>query len=188
MKNVIYTFAVLLLSASGFSQSSYLFETTPYGSRLAAKSEINPVTGYTTYSTINNLGIWETKATSVPNIFDKGASTLYTNDIFGGSNISSFSTTNIGGGSTIYSKSSAGGFSATDIIIPNYGGSSSIYSRNDAGSFVPSGYYSPSSGKGYINSSTSELPSTMMRNSIYSSLPSLPSFSNTFPSMPSLKF
>jgi hypothetical protein len=188
MKKVIYTFAVLLLSASGFAQSSYLFETTPYGSRVAAKSEINPVTGYTTYSTINNLGIWESKATSVPDLFDKGASTLYSNNIYGGLSISSFSTSNIGGGSTIYSKNSTGGFSASDIIIPNYGGTTSIYSRNDAGSFVPSGYYNPSSGQGYINSSTSELPSTIMRNSIYSSLPSLPSFSNTFPSMPSLKF
>ena len=82
MKKVIYTFAVLLLSASGFAQSSYLFETTPYGSRVAAKSEINPVTGYTTYSTINNLGIWETKGTSVPDLFDNGASTSGTSYIF----------------------------------------------------------------------------------------------------------
>ena len=187
MKKVFYTLAVLLVSLSGFSQSSYLFESTPYGSKVTAKSETNPVTGYTTYSTINNLGIWESKATSVPDLFEKGASTLYSNDIYGGLNISSFSTTNIGGGSTIYSKNSMGDFSPSDIIYPNYGGTYSIYSKNDAGSFVPSGYYNPSSG-GYLNSSSSQSSSTISTNSIYSSLPSLPSFSTSFPNLPTIKF
>ena len=81
-----------------------------------------------------------------------------------------------------------GDFTPIDIISPNYGGTYSIYSRNDVGSFAPSGYYNPTSGQGYMNSSTSELPSTKIRNSIYSSSPSLPSFSNTFPILPSLKF
>jgi hypothetical protein len=188
MKKVFYTLAVLIISGSVFSQSSFLFESTPYGSRLAAKSETNPVTGYTSFSTMNTLGIWETKATAVPNIYDRGASTLYSNDIYGGLNISSFSTTNIGGGATIYSKNNMGTFSPSEIISPNYGGTYSIYSRNDAGSFVPSGYYNPSSGQGYLNSSSSEAPSTIIRNSIYSSLPSLPTFSSSIPSLPSFKF
>ena len=194
MKKVIFTIAIILTSVIGFSQSSYFYETTSYGSRVAARADLNPVTGYTSYSVLNNIGMWEQKATSVPSSFDKGSSTLYYNDIYGSLNIASFSTTNLGGGSTIYSQNSYGGFSPSDIISPNYGGTYSIYSKSDAGSFIPSGYYNPNTGQGYIKSSSFDLPSIYNGNSIYSntiSLPSVPSFSNysnSIISLPSIKF
>lgn len=194
MKKGIYTFAILLISISGFSQSSFYYESSPYGSKITAKSDNNPVTGYTSYSVINNLGIWEQKAVSVPSTFDRGGSTLYYNDNFGSLNIASFSTSNIGGGSTIYSRNNTGGFSPSDIISPNYGGTYSIYSKSDMGNFIPSGYYNPSTGQGYIKSSSIEIPSIYSSNSIYSntislpSIPSLPNFSNSFPSLPAFKY
>lgn len=194
MKKAIYTIAILLLSASGFSQSSFLYESSPYGSRVTAKSDYNPVTGYTSYSVMNNLGIWEQKGVSVPNTLDKGASTLYNYDNFGISSISSFSSSNLGGGLTIYSKDKVGGFSPSDIISPNYSGTLSIYSRSEMGNFVPSGYYNPASGQGYIKSSLNEMPTIYSGNSIYSnsislpSIPSLPRLSNSLPSLPTFKF
>jgi hypothetical protein len=184
MKKAIYTIAILLLSASGFSQSSFLYESSPYGSRVTAKSDYNPVTGYTSYSVMNNLGIWEQKGVSVPNTLDKGASTLYSYDNFGISSISSFSSSNLGGGLTIYSKDKVGGFSPSDIISPNYSGTLSIYSRSEMGNFVPSGYYNPASGQGYIKSSSIEMPTIYSGNSIYSNSISLPSL----PSLPTFKF
>lgn len=194
MKKAIYTFAILLLSASCFSQSSFLYESSPYGSKITAKSDYDPLSGYTSYSVINKLGVWEQKAVSVPNTFDKGGSTLYYNDNFGVSNIASFTTSNIGGGLTIYSRDNIGGFSPSDIISPNYGGTYSIYSKSDVGNFIPSGYYNPSTGQGYIKSSSIEMPSIYSSNSIYSnsislpSIPSLPTFSNSFPSLPKFKY
>jgi hypothetical protein len=194
MKKVTFTFALILLCVIGFSQSSYLYEATPYGSRVAARADLNPITGYTSYSVLNNMGMWEQKATSVPSSFDKGSSTLYYNDIYGSLNIASFSTSNIGAGSTIYSKNNYGGFSPSDIISPNYGGIYSIYSKSDAGSFVPTGYYNSNTGQGYIKSSSIDIPSIYNSSSIYSntiSLPSVPSFStysNSIISLPNIKF